>query len=498
VTNKTLLYLPGLLLFIIQLDSCNLHFPRAMSLFAQRAMSGGHGSSGNNNAQNRGSLGSFASSVWSPSAGSMGRREESYHLLLELCAQEPTMQSCFKIVESTCLARGIDVEIGGKPPSVEFRNFVSRHYLPFAENALRYFFALGFVPWRLRKLSSGDVVPETIPLGLFTWAIESIPNRVSKKGRSNSNDNQPQQQQKQQGGAGIVGKFHGPGARGNHHGASSANSGKQLLVDKHQMAAQRSFEKQRAYFSDPKRVPYPLQGDVFRMGNRQDTTKKGQSERLKGFGEAARKGNPGDHQAGTAPNPSTFQGGHKLPPKPGGTNNKRSRDPSAAASAGDESQEAFAMTPAFWRQREALARQRVPDDDDETKMLRYTISFTENCNVLEDDVEIYEYMAPTNSITRFSLLYGTVPTPLSHILIDYRNIRTTLIRQAYADSYNTQAKMICSYNASKNMYNISEGNPILNGEGWTPQQRLGILTDSNLPSEIESNAYTRCVLYPCI
>ena len=130
-------------------------------------------------------------------------------------------------------------------------------------------------------------------------------------------------------------------------------------------------------------------------------------------------------------------------------------------------------------------------------------------------MEIYEYVAPTNSITRFSLLYGTVPTPLSHILIDYRNIRTTLIRQAYADAYNTQvrmtgdvvfslqvqiaadfvwwaqAKLICSYSAPKNIYNIAEGGPILNGEGWAPQQRLGMHTDTNLPSEVEANAYTR-------
>ena len=75
----------------------------------------------------RGSLGSFSSSVWSPSAGSVGRREESYHLLLELCSQEPTIQCCFKIIESTCLARGIDMEIRGKPPSIEFRSFVSRY-----------------------------------------------------------------------------------------------------------------------------------------------------------------------------------------------------------------------------------------------------------------------------------------------------------------------------------------------------------------------------------
>jgi hypothetical protein len=46
--------------------------------------------------------------------------------LLELSSQEPTIQLCFKIIESTCLARGIDMEIGGKSPSLEFRMFLSR------------------------------------------------------------------------------------------------------------------------------------------------------------------------------------------------------------------------------------------------------------------------------------------------------------------------------------------------------------------------------------
>ena len=41
------------------------------------------------------------------------------------------------------------------------------------------------------------------------------------------------------------------------------------------------------------------------------------------------------------------------------------------------------------------------------------------------------------------------------------------------------------------MYSIAEGNPILNGEGWVPQQRMGFTTDSNLPTETEANAYTR-------
>jgi hypothetical protein len=52
-------------------------------------------------------------------------RDESYSLLLELCSQEPTLQACFKVIESTCLARGIMMHIGGKEPSEEFRRFMN-------------------------------------------------------------------------------------------------------------------------------------------------------------------------------------------------------------------------------------------------------------------------------------------------------------------------------------------------------------------------------------
>lgn len=104
-------------------------------------------------------------------------RDETYRLLLELSSQEPTMQACFKVIESTCLARGIEVRIRGKKVSTDFQRFVDRYYLPFAETAIRHFFTLGFVPWRLRRISTGDCVPEAVPLGLFTWSIDSIPNR---------------------------------------------------------------------------------------------------------------------------------------------------------------------------------------------------------------------------------------------------------------------------------------------------------------------------------
>lgn len=56
-----------------------------------------------------------------------------------------------------------------------------------------------------------------------------------------------------------------------------------------------------------------------------------------------------------------------------------------------------------------------------------------------------------------------------------------------------QAKLICSYNPQKNIYALPEGNPIVNGAGdmWGPQQRMGLNTDTNLPTEMESNAYVR-------
>lgn len=445
-----------------------------------------------------GSLSSFAVSGLSPGgAGMPMQRDESYHLLLELSSQEPTMQACFKIIESTCLARGIDMEISGelehvrfmscihslslthsnstgKPPSAEFQAFISRYYTPFVENAIRYFFTFGFVPWRLRKLSTGDVVPEAVPFGMFTWTIESVTNRRAR-GRDG-------------GSVGEMMKLESSAkayASGGKHGSLA---GRLQGKDVNQVAAESSFQKLKAYFSDPKRVPYPLQGDVMRMPNRyeflfvccsfqrltlicepnrSDNTAAAKDSRLHGFASAKRSADPGVIGAQQSKN--------VLPERHAGSKNRGDHESDVIQneSSSNKAQRLSSSqhTPAYHRQRAALARQIIPQDDEETKMLRcvcvfmhvcsrvytcthththrYCIYFTENCGVMEDDVEVYEYLTPTNSITRYSLLYGTVPSPLSHLLIDYRNIRTTLIRQAYADCYNTQ---VCFLDASVRMH----------------------------------------------
>lgn len=66
----------------------------------------GMSSSGMRASGGAGSLHAFSASRLSPGSGSTSmQRDESYHLLLELSSQEPTMQACFKIIESTCFAR---------------------------------------------------------------------------------------------------------------------------------------------------------------------------------------------------------------------------------------------------------------------------------------------------------------------------------------------------------------------------------------------------------
>jgi hypothetical protein len=143
----------------------------------------------------------------------------------------------------------------------------------------------------------------------------------------------------------------------------------------------------------------------------------------------------------------------------------------------------------FKRQWAQLATQPMPIDDEESKMIRYKVIFTENCGIREEDIEIYEYMAPTNNINEKSSIHQTVMSPLAHILMDYKHLRGLGMQIAHADAWNSQAKFICSYQSSADKYSINEGNPIRND--WMPQNRIGHVSDQNIPSETEQNAYVR-------
>ena len=97
---------------------------------------------------------------------------ESQNLLLELMTTEPTVLQCLKIVESTCLSQGIACSLQGQEVSESFQSFLEDHYAPFCKEAIRAMFTYGFVPWRVRKILSGDDVPEVLPPGTFSWRTE--------------------------------------------------------------------------------------------------------------------------------------------------------------------------------------------------------------------------------------------------------------------------------------------------------------------------------------
>jgi hypothetical protein len=119
-----------------------------------------------------------------------------------------------------------------------------------------------------------------------------------------------------------------------------------------------------------------------------------------------------------------------------------------------------------------------------TEALSYKIRFVEGLGIMEDDVEIYPYVKPMGLHTT------SLQSPISGIVGQYRLISRCLARTEYADEWNTQAKMVCSYSSTTNMYNMNEGNPITND--WSvPQNRTGALSDNHIPSEIEQNVYMR-------
>ena len=101
---------------------------------------------------------------------------ESQALLLELGTSEPTLQQCFKIIESTCLSQGIYCSINGRECQPDFQRHLDHYYVPFVKDCLRSIVIFGFIPWRVRRVRSGDWVPEVLAPGTFDWHTELGPS----------------------------------------------------------------------------------------------------------------------------------------------------------------------------------------------------------------------------------------------------------------------------------------------------------------------------------
>jgi hypothetical protein len=96
---------------------------------------------------------------------------ESYSLLLELVHQEPTFTHAFRIIQTQVLQGEMKLLVDGHPATPAFMRFSRQHYIPFCRDAIKAMFTYGFVPWQFRIIQSGDLVPEVLPAGTFTWSI---------------------------------------------------------------------------------------------------------------------------------------------------------------------------------------------------------------------------------------------------------------------------------------------------------------------------------------
>lgn len=86
----------------------------------------------------------------------------------------------------------------------------------------------------------------------------------------------------------------------------------------------------------------------------------------------------------------------------------------------------------------------IPQQIDDS-LLQYRIQLTAPLTIKDSDVYIIPYLSPTLDVSVNSVLYASVVSPLSHILIDYKHLRQAQIRRSHADAWNTTAKMICTF-----------------------------------------------------
>ena len=85
----------------------------------------------------------------------------------------------------------------------------------------------------------------------------------------------------------------------------------------------------------------------------------------------------------------------------------------------------------------------MPDDDD-SRLVVYRINPTAG-GLREEDVLIYITTPPALDVSANSSLYATVPSPLSYLLSDYKNLREAQKRRSHADAWNTTARIVSTF-----------------------------------------------------
>lgn len=82
--------------------------------------------------------------------------------------------------------------------------------------------------------------------------------------------------------------------------------------------------------------------------------------------------------------------------------------------------------------------------DGETKYVHYKVHIKDG-GLLDEEVYIYDFVPAKFDICTNSMLYATVVSPLSHLIVDYKNLRQAQIRRSHADAWNTQSHLITTF-----------------------------------------------------
>lgn len=81
-------------------------------------------------------------------------------------------------------------------------------------------------------------------------------------------------------------------------------------------------------------------------------------------------------------------------------------------------------------------------------LVHYKIQVTSPIHIKEDEVVLTPYIHPAFDICSNSAMYATVVSPLSHVLVDYKNLRQAQLRRSHADAWNTTARVACTFKPS--------------------------------------------------
>jgi hypothetical protein len=85
----------------------------------------------------------------------------------------------------------------------------------------------------------------------------------------------------------------------------------------------------------------------------------------------------------------------------------------------------------------------LPYSDNGSKEVQYVIELA-HTSIDPEDVFVFDTTEPVLNVTTNSVLHASVPSPLAHLLVDYRNLRDAQIRRSHADAWNTTARIFTS------------------------------------------------------